>query len=331
MRQAPHWWRTSRRRVAPGSAGRPGDGTIPPVPDPPAPPPRRLPVVLDCRVRFADAADGAFRRRSRLRGGRLRAMGAGPPAGGEDDGYRIVRVASNWRMAVPGLRRRGSAPSPLARPPGAPRPAGAPASRKAGPRGSRHPQRHARPASSGDRRRGGGPFLAARDPEADPASRSARWVGPSRSRRSPSPPKSGTGCGPDRCRPSADSGDDTAAARSTTAVTCTCTSRASTGCTRGRGVLRRSTAAGPAGDAVITVNDAYADILERTLQIARPAIVMNCPERWIPPEPRPDHIREALSLPTGQAACCTRATCSAIAGSSSRWTRSWRCRTLSSP
>ena len=50
-------------------------------------------------------------------------------------------------------------------------------------------------------------------------------------------------------------------------------------------------------DAVITVNEAYATILERTLRIHRPPVVMNCPERWIPPTPRPDRIREALSLP----------------------------------
>jgi glycosyltransferase involved in cell wall biosynthesis len=50
-------------------------------------------------------------------------------------------------------------------------------------------------------------------------------------------------------------------------------------------------------DAVITVNQAYATILERTLRIDRPAIVMNCPQRWTPPTPRPDRIRDALSLP----------------------------------
>ena len=50
-------------------------------------------------------------------------------------------------------------------------------------------------------------------------------------------------------------------------------------------------------DAVITVNQAYADVLVRTLGIAPPAIVMNCPERFDPPEPRPDRIRQALGLP----------------------------------
>ena len=52
-----------------------------------------------------------------------------------------------------------------------------------------------------------------------------------------------------------------------------------------------------AADAVLTVNESYADILAHTLGIERPAVVMNCPERWIPPEPRPDNIRKALSLP----------------------------------
>ena len=50
-------------------------------------------------------------------------------------------------------------------------------------------------------------------------------------------------------------------------------------------------------DAVLTVNDAYADILTRQLRVARPAVVMNCPERWQPPVPRPDHIRARLGLP----------------------------------
>lgn len=50
-------------------------------------------------------------------------------------------------------------------------------------------------------------------------------------------------------------------------------------------------------DTVITVNDAYADILARTLRVARPAVVMNCPARWIRPDPSPDRIRAALGLP----------------------------------
>jgi glycosyltransferase involved in cell wall biosynthesis len=52
-----------------------------------------------------------------------------------------------------------------------------------------------------------------------------------------------------------------------------------------------------AADAVITVNDAYADILARTLRVARPAVVMNCPARWTRPDPPPNRIRVALGLP----------------------------------
>lgn len=54
-------------------------------------------------------------------------------------------------------------------------------------------------------------------------------------------------------------------------------------------------------DSVITVNDAYADILEEVLGVARPLVVMNCPELWVPPEPRPDLIRERLGLPASSA------------------------------
>jgi glycosyltransferase involved in cell wall biosynthesis len=50
-------------------------------------------------------------------------------------------------------------------------------------------------------------------------------------------------------------------------------------------------------DAVVTVNDAYADILARTLRIPRPAVVMNCPVRWTRPDPPPDRIRAVLGLP----------------------------------
>jgi glycosyltransferase involved in cell wall biosynthesis len=51
-----------------------------------------------------------------------------------------------------------------------------------------------------------------------------------------------------------------------------------------------------AADAVLTVNDAYADILEETLRVPRPTVVMNCPLRWQPPRPRPDLIRDRLGL-----------------------------------
>ena len=50
-------------------------------------------------------------------------------------------------------------------------------------------------------------------------------------------------------------------------------------------------------DRVLTVNDAYATLLERDLRVRRPTVVMNCPETWTPPSPRPDLIRTALDLP----------------------------------
>ena len=50
-------------------------------------------------------------------------------------------------------------------------------------------------------------------------------------------------------------------------------------------------------DRVLTVNDAYAELLEKQLRVPRPTVVMNCREIWTPPTPRPDLIREALGLP----------------------------------
>ncbi|HEX5828557.1 MAG TPA: glycosyltransferase [Candidatus Limnocylindrales bacterium] len=50
-------------------------------------------------------------------------------------------------------------------------------------------------------------------------------------------------------------------------------------------------------DRVLTVNEAYAGLLEAGLGVNRPVVVRNCPERWVPPEPPPDLIREALGLP----------------------------------
>jgi glycosyltransferase involved in cell wall biosynthesis len=54
-----------------------------------------------------------------------------------------------------------------------------------------------------------------------------------------------------------------------------------------------------ATDRVLTVNDSYADLLIDQLRIERPPVVMNCPEAWQPPRPRPDLIRERLGLPPG--------------------------------
>jgi glycosyltransferase involved in cell wall biosynthesis len=54
-------------------------------------------------------------------------------------------------------------------------------------------------------------------------------------------------------------------------------------------------------DRVLTVNQAYADLIAGLLGVPRPRVVMNCPERWLPPEPAPDRIREALGLPAATA------------------------------
>jgi glycosyltransferase involved in cell wall biosynthesis len=50
-------------------------------------------------------------------------------------------------------------------------------------------------------------------------------------------------------------------------------------------------------DRVLTVNESYADLIERGLGVRRPPVVMNCSARWTPPDPRPDLIRAALDLP----------------------------------
>lgn len=50
-------------------------------------------------------------------------------------------------------------------------------------------------------------------------------------------------------------------------------------------------------DTIISVNDAYADIVKGLFGTERPAVVMNCPERWQPPTPRSNRIREALGIP----------------------------------
>ena len=49
-------------------------------------------------------------------------------------------------------------------------------------------------------------------------------------------------------------------------------------------------------DRVLTVNEAYAELIAQGLGVSRPPVVRNCPERWVPPEPRPNLIREALGL-----------------------------------
>jgi glycosyltransferase involved in cell wall biosynthesis len=50
--------------------------------------------------------------------------------------------------------------------------------------------------------------------------------------------------------------------------------------------------------AVLTVNGAIAEELERRLGIERPAVVLNAQEPWTPPAHPPDRLREALDLPS---------------------------------
>lgn len=50
-------------------------------------------------------------------------------------------------------------------------------------------------------------------------------------------------------------------------------------------------------DAVLTVNDAYAEILEHHLGVPRPPVVRNTPARYTRPTPPPDRFRERLALP----------------------------------
>lgn len=49
-------------------------------------------------------------------------------------------------------------------------------------------------------------------------------------------------------------------------------------------------------DRVLTVNEAYADLLAPRLRVPRPLVVMNCPNRWTPDDPPQDLIRAALGL-----------------------------------
>jgi glycosyltransferase involved in cell wall biosynthesis len=50
-------------------------------------------------------------------------------------------------------------------------------------------------------------------------------------------------------------------------------------------------------DAVIQVSEQYAAMMERDLGLRDVAVVRNCPERWDPPVPRPDRLRESLGIP----------------------------------
>jgi glycosyltransferase involved in cell wall biosynthesis len=54
-------------------------------------------------------------------------------------------------------------------------------------------------------------------------------------------------------------------------------------------------------DQVLTVNQAYAELLARQLSVPVPPVVLNTPNRWTPPEPPPDRIRAATGVPAGTA------------------------------
>jgi glycosyltransferase involved in cell wall biosynthesis len=50
-------------------------------------------------------------------------------------------------------------------------------------------------------------------------------------------------------------------------------------------------------DAVVQVSEPYAEMTAADLGLPPLPIVRNCPDRWHPPVPRPDRIRELLTLP----------------------------------
>jgi glycosyltransferase involved in cell wall biosynthesis len=49
-------------------------------------------------------------------------------------------------------------------------------------------------------------------------------------------------------------------------------------------------------DAVVQVSEQYAAMMERDLDLSGVAVVRNCPDRWDPPQPRPDRFRELLGI-----------------------------------
>jgi glycosyltransferase involved in cell wall biosynthesis len=49
-------------------------------------------------------------------------------------------------------------------------------------------------------------------------------------------------------------------------------------------------------DVVIQVSEPYAAMTQRDLGLAEMPVVRNCPERWDPPEPRPDRFRQLLGI-----------------------------------
>ena len=51
--------------------------------------------------------------------------------------------------------------------------------------------------------------------------------------------------------------------------------------------------------AMVTVNCGLEDELTRRYRPERVVVVYNCPPRWTPPDPRPDHLRRAAGIPSG--------------------------------
>jgi len=64
---------------------------------------------------------------------------------------------------------------------------------------------------------------------------------------------------------------------------------------RGLGAWERRLAGSAA--AVVTVNEAIADVLRDRLSPSRLVVVHNCPSRWHPPDAAPDHLRRAAAIP----------------------------------
>ena len=50
-------------------------------------------------------------------------------------------------------------------------------------------------------------------------------------------------------------------------------------------------------EAVVTVNDALAEVLQKSYRPRSIVVVHNCPARWVIPEPRPDLIRASAGIP----------------------------------
>ena len=245
--------------------------------------PRAVQLAAD---RARAARPGAAQDPARDGGGR-----AGPCRPQREPGGARGRAQGRSRPRALGRGRR-SGPHP-SRHPGLGQRAAARATAAPSPRGppslARGPSasRSARPPSSARPCEPSGSGAAWRR-----SSRSGRWPGRAPSTTTPSPPTSGTACGRARCRRSSgcarrhggrtiyDSRDVYMPSREFARLGWPL-----------RPVAGRDGAAlGAVGRRVLTVNDAYADLLATQLRVPRPPVVMNCPEIWTPPDAaaRPD-------------------------------------------